>query len=313
MPAPSRRLPPRAAVLLLSACAALAACGDLPRPFAGNPGRTALRLAAPPPAELAVPAPSSAMLSAADATALSRSLAEALVAREVPAFARPPQPGDWRLETGAELGGGAVTPMLRLRDAAGTPKGEAKLPAIGAARWAAGGPQLVAAVVAAAAPRAVDLLRSVDAAIKQSDPNSLYNRPARLFVAPVTGAPGDGNIVLRQQMAAHLPDTGDVVTETLAEADFTVRGRVSVTDAAGGQQTVELHWKVIDARGRETGDVAQIHDVPKGLLAAHWGEVAGAAAAEAAGGVHQVVTNAIGRTGSGAPKAEKRPSPPAGS
>ncbi len=273
----------------------LAGCGDFPRPFAGNPGAQARRLSAPPPARLAVPAPSAALLTAQDAAALAKDLTVALVGLEVPAFATVPGPGDWQLRATATLAGGRVIPHFTVLDAAGKSRGDIDGAPVPGAAWAAGAPGTLQATAAQAAPRVVALLRSVDAAIKQSDPNSLYNRPASVFVAPVVGAPGDGNIALHRLIRAKLPDTGDVLAQNAAAADFVVRCTVRVTDLPSGEQQVEIHWHVLAANGHEAGDVAQGHDIPKGALSHYWGDVAEAITAEAAGGIHDVITNFTGR------------------
>ena len=145
------------------------------------------------------------------------------------------------------------------------------------------------------APQLLGLLRSVDATIKQSDPNSLYNRPARIFFAGVTGAPGDGDAALARFMRRKLPETGDQLVDHPGSADFLLRATVKVTDEPGGQQQVEIHWLVADPAGKIAGDVAQGHDIPKGTLDRYWGDVASAVTDEAAGGVHEVITNFSGR------------------
>ena len=58
---------------------------------------------------------------------------------------------------------------------------------------------------------------------------------------------------------------------------------------------VEIQWIVTDNHGQENGRVVQINEVPIGSLDQYWGDVAVAVATEAAGGVAEVVTNAIGR------------------
>ncbi len=284
----------RAAFALLPVLA-LAACGDLPQPFAGRPGATALRLANPPPVRLVVPAPSAALLPAPQANALAHDLSDALVAQELPAFNGTPQPGDWQIRVSAELAAGTVTPRFELLDAGLRPKGEIHGSPVAASAWAGGDPATLQQAAANAAPQITALLRSVDAAIKQSDPNSLYNRPARIFLAGVEGAPGNGNMSLARQMRIKLPDTGDMIVAYAESADFTVRGVVRITDLAGHQQQVEIHWLVYDRAGHEAGDVAQGHDVAQGALDHMWGDVAEAVASEAAGGVHDVITNWSGR------------------
>jgi hypothetical protein len=284
-----------APALLLAPVLLLAGCGDLPQPFAGRPGATALRLANPPPARLVIPAPTAALLPPPDAATLAHDLTNALVAQELPAFAEAPQPGDWQIRVTAELTANTVTPRFALYDAGQHQKGQISGAAIPARAWAAADPAVLQQAAAEAAPQITALLRAVDASIKQSDPNSLYNRPARIFIADVTGAPGNGNMSLARQMRIKLPDTGDLVVGYAQSADFTVRGTVRLTQLAGHQQQVEIHWLVYDLRGNQVADVAQIHAVEQGLLDHMWGAVAEAVASEAAGGVHDVITNASGR------------------
>jgi hypothetical protein len=272
-----------------------AGCGDLPQPFAGNPGATALRLARPPPPRLVVPVPGSALLNGSDAAAWAQAMANALVAEEIPAFATAPLQGDWQLVMTATIQGQTVVPHFSVLDSFGKSRGDLNGDPAPAAAWAAGDKAVLTRVAAAAAPQILDLIRSVDASIKQSDKNSLYNRPARIYFAGVTGAPGDGNRSLDRQMRNKLPDTGDLVVKRADGADFTLRGTVKITDEAGNQQQVEIHWLVFDADGKEAGDVAQGHDVDKGALDHYWGDVAAAVADEAAGGVHEVITNWTGR------------------
>ena len=273
----------------------LASCGDLPQPFAGRPGATALRLANPPPARLVIPPPGAALLPPHDAAVMAHDLTEALVAQELPAFEELPRAGDWQIRVSAELQGGTVTPKFEILDAGLHSKGAFNGVPVPAAQWASGEPAVLQRVAGNAAPQITDLLRSVDASIKQSDPNSLYNRPARIFLTGVTGAPGDGNSSLARQLRSKIPDTGDLLVGRAAAADFTVRGVVKLTQLAGHQQQIEIHWLVFDAAGKEAGDVAQGHDIEQGSLDHLWGDVADAVASEAAGGVHEVITNWSGR------------------
>ena len=149
------------------------------------------------------------------------------------------------------------------------------------------------------------LLRSVDANTKPSDPNSLYNRPARIFFSGVTGAPGDGNASLARDMRARLPDTGDQLVQHVESSDFALKGTVKVTDLPDGEQQVEIHWIVSGPRGGIAGDVAQGKDIPRGTLSGYWGDIAAAITDEAAGGVHEVITNWSGRHKPAPPTAAK--------
>ncbi len=276
-------------------CLLLAACGDLPRPFAGNPGRRALLLATPPPARLVIPAPQQGLLPAPDAAIWAHQVADALVAEEIPAFASTSNPGDWVLRLSAALQGSQVVPTYTLLDPKGGNRGDVAGQPVPAALWAQATPAAFQQAATQAAPQVLGLLRAVDATIKQSDPNSLYNRPARIFFTGVTGAPGDGNVALARFMRHKIPETGDLLVDHAASADFRLRGTVKVTEEPNAQQQVEIHWVVSDPAGKIAGDVAQGHDIPKGTLDRYWGDVASVVADEAAGGVHEVITNFSGR------------------
>ena len=273
----------------------LASCGDLPRPFAGNPGRNALALSVPPPPRLLVPVPTDGLLPAPDAALWAHAVTDALVANEIPAFAMPSHKGEWQLRLSAELQNAQVTPRYTLFDPKGGTKGDVYGKPVSASLWAQASIPALQQSATQAAPHIVDLLRSVDASMKQSDPNSLYNRPARVYFSGVTGAPGDGNVSLTRGMRIRLPDTGDQLVDKADHADFLLRGTVKMTNEPGGQQQVEIHWLVSDRAGQVAGDVAQGHDVAKGTLDHYWGDIAAAVTDEAAGGVHEVITNYSGR------------------
>ena len=281
--------------LALSLAALLAGCGDLPQPFLGHPGATAQRLSHPPPSRLDVPTPATSMLSDQAASVWSVMAAHALDDQAIPAAASPPRRDDWQLRLSATLHGATVTPSYALLNPKGETQGTTDGTPVPAARWASGDPAMLRAETTASAPRIIALMTSVDAAIRQSDPNSLVNRPARIFFSGVTGAPGDGNTALARQLRLQLPDTGDVVQASARDADFTVRGEVHVVPDPHGTERVEVTWIVVDNEGRESGRVAQLNDVPKGTLDVYWGDVALVVAQQAASGIHDVITNSSGR------------------
>ena len=117
---------PIRAALAAFALVALAACGDLPQPFRGNPGGQAGLLAAPPAYRLAIPRPAGAMLTDRQADGFAEALSTALLANEVPASATDPLPLDWRLTVEARLDGNAVVPRYTLTDPDGQRQGSAE-------------------------------------------------------------------------------------------------------------------------------------------------------------------------------------------
>ncbi len=272
----------------------LTACGNLPQPFFGNPGANGARLAQPPPSRLAVQYPAQSLLPDAAATAWAQAVADALQEQEVPAEARRASTGsEWSLTLAAEIRGADVVPSYTVQNPAGEPQGLSEGAPIPTRDWAAGAPATLKAAAAQAAPGIASLLNRIEAARRQSDPNSLLNRPARVFLAPVTGAPGDGNRSLAAQMRIKLEANGLVVQDTRKDADFEVRGDIVIAPGANRTARVELQWVVSDAKS-ERGRIVQINEVPPQTISSYWGDVAVAVATEAAGGVKDVIVNAGG-------------------
>jgi hypothetical protein len=281
--------------ILLAFLLLLSGCGDFPRPFEGAPGATAMRLALPPPPRLAVPTPANALLTDAGAKRFADAVADALIDKEVPAVAGPSKKGDWRLVISANLQGSMVLPVFTVLDPAGQAKGTAQGVPVSADAWQNATPDTLTQAAQAAATPIATLLTSVDAAVKQSNPNSLVNRSARIYLPDVTGAPGDGNVSLTLNMRRLLPQNGAVVQDTAQGADFTVQGSVKTSPAPDNQIRVEISWRVTDAYGKEAGKVTQLNDVPKGTLDHYWGDIALVVAQQAASGINEVINNNIGK------------------
>jgi hypothetical protein len=273
----------------------LASCGDLPEPFIGNPGATGRLLAQPPTPRLVVPPPENALLPDTASKQFADALAAGLQAQEVPAVAEKAKTNDWRLITSAEQRGSNVVPMFSVLDPKGEDKGKAEGNPIPTAEWAAGSPAMLHQAAADAAPKISDLLTSIQTAMMHADPNSLYNRTAKVQIAKVTGAPGDGNVSLTKQMKTRLAALGPMVQDSTNGADFTVQGNVRMVPIGGGQQRVEIQWSVKAANGDERGKVVQLNDIPAGSLDHYWADVAVVVASEAAGGVNDVIARQSGR------------------
>ncbi len=279
---------------------ALAGCGDLPRPFQGQPGANATRLAQPPPSRLAVEAaPAALQLSSDSGKLFADTLAAGLQALEIPADADRVQPGDWRLALHAESRGSDVVPAFTVRDPTGRDRGTTESRPVPGFAWQEAAPATLRQAAADAVPAISDLLTRIQAREQRADPNSLFNRPAKVFIPPVTGAPGDGNFTLTSQLRTKLEKLGPVVQGSAIGADFIVRGEVRVVDIAGHQQRVEIQWIISDATARERGRVVQLNEIPAGTLNRFWGDIAVVVATEASGGVRDVILTQSGRRGQG--------------
>lgn len=227
--------------------------------------------------------------------ALADDLATALQQEEVPAQAKRPQLTDWQLIARAEPRGETVVPVFTVRDPTGAEQGSTEGAPVLASDWATAAPELGHQVAAEVAPKVAALLTSIRITRDHADPNNLYNRAAKVMVAAVTGAPGDGNQMLTKQMRAHLAAYGALVQTTKNGADFEVRGDVAVAATPNGKQRVEIVWTVAAANGDERGKVVQLNEIPAGTLDHYWGDVAVVVGTEAAGGVNDVILRQMGR------------------
>jgi hypothetical protein len=269
----------------------------------GNPGATAIRLSQPPPSRLAIPTPTEALLGDEASTAFAKAVAEALVDQTIPAFAGSVHRGDWRLVTTAQTHGDTIIPTYTVQNPAGAAQGSEDGNPIPAAAWAAADPATLKAAAAAAAPNISALLNRIEAAIQHNDPNSLYNRPARIQLGDISGAPGDGKTSLARQLRLELAKLGEVVQDTATGADYIVTCKINAVPEPADTTRVEIQWIVNDAAGPERGRIIQLNEIPTGTLDTYWGDVAVVVTQQAAGGIREVILNQL----AGRQKSEKDP------
>jgi hypothetical protein len=285
----ARRLP--FALLLLAA-----ACGDLPQPYRGNPGGDAVRLALPPAYRISVVPPSDALLTDEATKDLAEAVAIALRDAEVPAVSAAPLPLDLRLTIVAQRPDSnrdSVVPRYTLVNADGRSLASNTGAPVALSAWASEAPAMFKRLGERDAPGIAKLLQGIEAARKQSHPESLSGKAApRLRLMPVKGAPGDGNEALTARMQDFLTRRGLVPQNDADGADYGVEGRVHMVDVAGNQQRVEVLWIVTRRDGQELGQVLQMNEVPKGSLNRYWADVAYVVADEAAAGIRDVLRNA---------------------
>ena len=106
-----------------------------------------------------------------------------------------------------------------------------------------------------------------------------------VVVAPVAGAPGDGQRSLTTALKKRLYAGGIKLANGTADNVYMVKGSVVLSDASGGKQSIRIDWLVLDPSGRKLGTVSQQNTIPRGSLNGPWGAVADAAAGAAAVGI----------------------------
>jgi len=290
----------KAAFSLFGGMILLSGCVDMPHPF-GDPGPEGRRLAlTTPPPRLAVPTPPDSLLDNTASAFWAREVATQLVDQALPAVAQPAKTGDWWLRLSATMQGNEVTPHYIVMMPNGEARGHWDAAPIPASVWAQGQKPVLTSLAAASAPQISAVLTGIQAAMMQADPHSLKRRPAKVYFKGVRGAPGDGNVSLARAFVASFPDQHDKLQNTAKDADYSVEGVVTLSDGPAGTtghpvQHIEIAWRTVAADGKEAGAATQLHDIEAHSLDGPWGDVAMVAASEAAGGVHQIITNYSGR------------------
>lgn len=278
--------------LALTLAILLTGCGTLPEPFYGNSGPVSAKLSLPPPPVLVIPTPGGAMLAKDSASLYAADLATALVAADIPSIARPATKTDWRITTTATINANIVTPHYAITGPDGKTYGEQNGAPIPAADWANSTPTTLQNAATTDAATLAKRLATINAKIQQSNPNSLENRPARLYLTTITGAPGDGDTSLALNLNRDLPKLGLILAPNPADADFTISGIVKTSPDTNNQTLVEIDWIIQDANQRKIGQVTQLHDLNLTDITPYWGDIAAAAATQGATGIAEAVHNA---------------------
>lgn len=296
----TRRQYPLRFALPCSALLLLSGCLDVPHPFAHS-GKNGSGLAAnAPPARLDVPTPPNALLSDANANLWAKDVAAELLQQTIPAIAQPVRKGDWWLNMQAELRNGQVVPVYTVMTPKNTVRATQEGQPVAAAQWSAGDEAFFTHVAQDAAVRIASVLTGIQADDMEKDPHSLKHRAARVYFTGVTGAPGDGNTSLAQAFTASFRDSADTIQNSAKNADFTVSTTVKLSPGPEGttghpQQHIEIVWRVVDNHGKEAGAATQLHDIDAHSLDQYWGDVAVAAAQEAAAATKQIIDRYSGR------------------
>lgn len=111
-----------------------------------------------------------------------------------------------------------------------------------------------------------------------------------IAVPAVVGARGRGNSELSAAMRHAMSAAGVPVIKKRRQGAITVAGTVKLSPPAGSQQTVELSWRVLDAKGDVLGTITQKNQVPSGSLDNGFGPNAKLAAQAAASGIFKLLS-----------------------
>jgi hypothetical protein len=117
----------------------------------------------------------------------------------------------------------------------------------------------------------------------------------KVMVAPVTGAPSDGNRQLYSGMRRALGSSKIVIVDAAANDVFTVIGTVNLTAIDDQRGQLVVKWFVKDPAGRTVGDLEQSNPVPLAAAKGSWAGFGDIVAAAASEGVLELLEKAINR------------------
>lgn len=284
--------------LLAALFALLTACGDLS--------------GIAPEARIAVPPSFSTYLPSGAIRPYSQLVATALRDQKLPALADYTSYKDWQIRLGITQSGGMATPIFTLIDPAGSDQGRIQARPVPIETWKRGQQETMRQAAMDAAPRIATLFNKVvserrqaadraardrELAERQREIQQLAqsNRPMRVVITGITGAPSDGDRVLARLMREKLQKLGEVVQDMDAGADFSVRAKVDDVVVDEKTRRLEIFWLIRNARNQEVGEIVQLNEVPVGSLDRGWGDLAVSVADEAAGAIHDIILTQLGR------------------
>lgn len=242
---------------------------------------------------LTVMPPPDSQMSKQAGLAYAKDLASELADYGVPTTTTLPAQQNWQLQITGISHGQSVTPTYRIIGPDGKFYGQLSGTPTPAAVWKAGDPAILSKCAAQDSPQLSKLLSTINATVQAGNPDSLANRTPRLFIGPVTGAPGDGNTALPADLALALKTAPLKLTSNQKDADFSVTGNVKILLVTPQSKATEIDWTVRDSNDRLVGQVAQLRDFQVSAISGHWGETATNVAQEAANGVATVIHNDI--------------------
>jgi hypothetical protein len=130
-------------------------------------------------------------------------------------------------------------------------------------------------------------------AATQTPPSS--QRQVKVMVAPVQGAPSDGNRQLFSGMRRALGSSKIVVVDAGGSDTFTVAGQVKLTPIDDSRGQLEVTWVLKDPTGKEVGKVDQANPVPLAAARGSWAGFGDIVAQAAVEGVLDLLEKALGK------------------
>ena len=126
-------------------------------------------------------------------------------------------------------------------------------------------------------------------------PPQQQQQQVRVMVAPVTGAPSDGNRQLYSGMRRALGSSKIVIVDAAGPDVFTVVGAVNLTPIDDRTGRLVIKWLLKDPAGKNVGDLEQANPVPLAAAKGSWAGFGDIVATAASEGVLELLEKAINR------------------
>ena len=117
----------------------------------------------------------------------------------------------------------------------------------------------------------------------------------KVMVAPITGAPSDGNNQLFSGMRRALGSSKIVVIDKPGSDTFTVTGVVSLAPIDDRSQQLTIKWTLKDPAGKEVGNIEQSNAVPVAATRGSWAGFGDIVASAAVDGVLELLEKALNK------------------
>jgi hypothetical protein len=117
----------------------------------------------------------------------------------------------------------------------------------------------------------------------------------KVMVAPIEGAPSDGNRQLFSGMRRALGSSKIVVMDGGGSDTFTVAGKVKLTPIDDSRGQLDVTWVLKDPAGKEVGKVDQSNPVPLAAARGSWAGFGDIVAQAAVEGILDLLEKALGK------------------
>ncbi len=117
----------------------------------------------------------------------------------------------------------------------------------------------------------------------------------KVMVAPVSGAPSDGNRQLFSGMRRALGSNRIVVIDKAGNDTFTVTGSVALSPIDDKLTQLTMKWVLSDPSGKEVGKVEQANPVPVAATKGSWAGFGDIVAAAAVEGILELLEKAVNK------------------